>query len=74
MKYDNFNTAKPKETGWYWMQNMTMTNEPEIVLVRPVDLLDPNSELGFQHFASTAVTPLSSASVGLMQWQKAEWE
>lgn len=74
MKYANFSAAKPTEPGWYWMQNMTMTHEPEMVLVRPVDLLDQNAELGFQRFTSTSVTPFSFASAGLMQWQKAEWK
>ncbi|WP_267905783.1 hypothetical protein [Idiomarina abyssalis] len=37
-KYQNFDTAKPTKPGWYWMQNITTMDEPEIVYVRPVDL------------------------------------
>lgn len=73
-KFGNFSVAKPKETGWFWMQNMTSLEDPEVVLVRPVDVNNPESELGFMRAGSSKVTALSSASACAMQWQQVEWE
>lgn len=73
-KFENFSAAKPQEAGWFWMQNMTGMEDPEIVFVRPLDLGDTNSELGFMRVGGHKLTALSSASACAMQWQRAEWE
>lgn len=62
-----FNTAKPKVCGYFWMQNVTTFNEPEIVIIRPVE--PGSNELGFLTYGGAAITPLNSPTADLMQWQ-----